>query len=177
MLLTKTQLPLQPYKNSISGFLVELIWYQSTNQPWLPLTLHLLKFLQSLITPLVQIKLHLLPLTNAHHFLSIKLTNTNYLYWKTQMVPYHHGQRLLGYVNGSNRCPPSKISQDHEEIDNPAYDAWIDQDQTLMSLLIASLSEEVLPLVVGLTRSNEIWQSLEAALASPSHTHILQLHL
>ncbi|KAH7841478.1 hypothetical protein Vadar_030359 [Vaccinium darrowii] len=46
-----------------------------------------------------------------------------------------------------------------------------------MSLLIASLSEETLPLIVGLTTSRDIWNTIEAALASASHTRILQLHM
>ncbi|KAE9456185.1 hypothetical protein C3L33_11913, partial [Rhododendron williamsianum] len=47
----------------------------------------------------------------------------------------------------------------------------------LMSLLIGSLSDEVFPLVVGLTTSKAIWETLEASLGSPSNTRILQLHM
>ncbi|GFY87536.1 hypothetical protein Acr_05g0011750 [Actinidia rufa] len=51
----------------------------------------------------------------------------------------------------------------------------VQQDQMLMSHLISSLSEDVLSLIVGLSSSHAIWTTLEAALASPSNTLILQL--
>lgn len=116
-------------------------------------------------------------LTNASHFLSLKLTNTNYLYWKTQLLPYLRGQRLIGFVDGSNPCPPATKLENDVQVANPDFEMWVSQDQLLMSLLIASLSEEILPLIVGLATSRDIWNTLEAALASASHTRILQLHM
>lgn len=105
--------------------------------------------------------------SGAHHFLSIKLTTTNYLYWKTQLVPFLNGQHLLGFVDGTKPCPSA----------NPDRQTWIDQDQMLMSLLIASLSEDVISLIIDAKTSREIWTILEASLALPSNTRILQLHL
>lgn len=53
---------------------------------------------------------------------------------------------------------------------------WTQQDQTIMSMLISSLTEDVLPLIVGTTTSREVWNVLEQALVSPSNTRILNLH-
>lgn len=53
--------------------------------------------------------------------------------------------------------------------------AWTQQYQLLMSLLISSLSEEVLPIIVGSTTSHEIWDTLEKSLASASQTRVLHL--
>ncbi|KAI8530452.1 hypothetical protein RHMOL_Rhmol11G0059400 [Rhododendron molle] len=114
---------------------------------------------------------------NAHHFLSLKLTHTNYLFWKTQITPYLRGQHLLGYADGTYPCPPKSISVDGASIENPSFQTWFDQDQLLMSLLISILTEDVIPLIVGTTTSWEIWTTLESTLASPSNTRILQLHL
>ncbi|KAF7146350.1 hypothetical protein RHSIM_Rhsim04G0108900 [Rhododendron simsii] len=115
--------------------------------------------------------------SNPHHFLSIKLTTTNYLYWRTQVAPFLRGQKLMGFVDGTNTCPPSHLAAvgDSPPQPNPEYDTWLCQDQMLMSMLIGSLSDDVFPLVVGLTTSQEIWTTLEASLASPSNTRILQL--
>ncbi|KAH7843592.1 hypothetical protein Vadar_018559 [Vaccinium darrowii] len=46
-----------------------------------------------------------------------------------------------------------------------------------MSLLISSLSEEALPLAVGVNTSHEFWTVLETSLASTSTTRILQIHM
>jgi len=43
--------------------------------------------------------------------------------------------------------------------------------------LISSLSEETLPIVIGLNSSKEIWDALAAALSSPSNTRILNIHM
>ncbi|KAJ4965667.1 hypothetical protein NE237_017516 [Protea cynaroides] len=51
------------------------------------------------------------------------------------------------------------------------------QDYSLMSFLISPLSDEALPLIVGLTSSKQIWEALETAYTSTSHTRILSLHI
>lgn len=76
-------------------------------------------------------------LTLAHHFVSIKLTARNYLFWRTQMVPFLRGQGLLGVSSSFTR------------------DAWFNQDQAILSMLIFSLFEETMHLVVGRATS---WQ-------------------
>ncbi|GAV63712.1 UBN2_3 domain-containing protein, partial [Cephalotus follicularis] len=106
---------------------------------------------------------------SVHHLLSIKLTETNYLSWKTQMLSFLRGQKLYGFVDGSTPCPPSS--------DTAAYDKWQQQDNNLMSLLVGSLSDTVIPTVHHATTSKEVWDTLTTTDASPSHTRILSLHL
>lgn len=49
-------------------------------------------------------------LHQAHHYVSIKLTATNYLFWRAQLVPFLRGQNLYGFVDGSNACPPEFVT-------------------------------------------------------------------
>ena len=49
----------------------------------------------------------IVPLANTHQVVSLKLTNTNYLYWRMQMKPYLLGQGVYHFVDGSVSCPPS----------------------------------------------------------------------
>lgn len=37
-------------------------------------------------------------LTNLPHLVTVKLTQENYLLWRTQLLPYFRGQRLYGYL-------------------------------------------------------------------------------
>ncbi|GAV57722.1 UBN2 domain-containing protein [Cephalotus follicularis] len=46
-----------------------------------------------------------------------------------------------------------------------------------MSLLVGSLSDNVIPIVHHATTSKEVWDTLTTTYASPSHTCILSLHL
>ncbi|GAV74981.1 UBN2_3 domain-containing protein, partial [Cephalotus follicularis] len=119
------------------------------------------------------------PLNHVRHFLSIKLSATNYLLWRTQLVPFLRGQKLLDYAYGTTPCPSPTITITGYDDPQPktAASHWKDQDQLLLSLLISSFSETVIPLVVGLNTSHEVWSTLDSVFASPSNTRILNLHM
>ncbi|XP_019153849.1 PREDICTED: uncharacterized protein LOC109150394 [Ipomoea nil] len=126
-------------------------------------------------------------LASAHHYVSIKLTSRNFLFWRTQLIPFLRGQDLLGFVDGSTPCPPATVDVAPASGEsgsggatvvsgpNPAYHAWIKQDQSILSLLISSLSDEVMYLAVGRNTSQEVWQSIGAALGSSTRARCLNL--
>ncbi|XP_019150239.1 PREDICTED: uncharacterized protein LOC109147057 [Ipomoea nil] len=125
-------------------------------------------------------------LSSAHHFVSIKLNARNFLFWRTQLVPFLRGQGLLGYVDGGTPCPPATIDTAPTSGDtavmpatsgpNPAHQAWMQQDQSILSLLISSLSDEVMYLAVGRTTSKAVWDSITAALGSSKRARCLNLY-
>ncbi|KAG8369830.1 hypothetical protein BUALT_Bualt14G0054500 [Buddleja alternifolia] len=119
------------------------------------------------------------PLTQIHHFLSIKLTSKNYLLWRTQILPLIKGLRLLSYIDGTNWPPPSHHlnAESNTIVPNPAFSQWEQQDNLLMSALLNSLTEEVVRLVVGASTSHAIWSTLESDFASPSQACIMQFRL
>jgi hypothetical protein len=51
----------------------------------------------------------IISLSHTHQVISLKLTNTNYLYWRMQMKPYLLGQGVFEFVKGSNSCPSSHV--------------------------------------------------------------------
>ncbi|XP_019191716.1 PREDICTED: uncharacterized protein LOC109186244 [Ipomoea nil] len=124
-------------------------------------------------------------LTAAHHFVSTRLTMRNYLFWRTQVVPFLRGQGLLGFVDGSKPCPAATIAVTPESgsstvtaattAPNPAYEAWIQQDQAILSTIISSLSDKVMHLAVGRETSREVWDSLASTLASTTRARCLSL--
>ncbi|GAV62141.1 UBN2_3 domain-containing protein [Cephalotus follicularis] len=113
-------------------------------------------------------------LTNIHHFLSIKLTPTNYLIWRSQFLALLRGYYLLHFVDGTTQ-PPLQCLEDGSL--NPAYAAWHKQDQLLLSWLFSSLTESVHAQVVGLDASRSVWQFLTSALASQFQARVMQLRL
>lgn len=54
---------------------------------------------------------------------------------------------------------------------------WRRQDAMIRSLLISSLSEDVLPLVIGKKTSKDIWNTLSNAFCSPSESRLMSLHM
>ncbi|BFG31253.1 hypothetical protein CerSpe_175270 [Prunus speciosa] len=115
---------------------------------------------------------------NPSHFLSLKLTPTNYLLWTIQFEPILISHDLEGFIDGSDVAPPSKIIVDNNSTSqpNPKYLTWRKRDQMLRSWIIASLSEDVLPHIVGTSTSSEAWTCLKQAFGSPTNTRLLQLH-
>ena len=58
---------------------------------------------------------------------------------------------------------------------NPAYTSWLTTDQTLLSLLYSSLTEESMSEVLGLSHAHKAWTTLEASFSHRSKTRELQL--
>nr|CAN61640.1 hypothetical protein VITISV_021909 [Vitis vinifera] len=84
-----------------------------------------------------------LPLNTMVHMLTIKLTSSNYLLWRNQFVPLLTSQELFSYLDGSITAPsPMITASDGTPKSNPAYTSWLHTDQTLLSLLYSSLTEE-----------------------------------
>ena len=77
-----------------------------------------------------------------------KLTRENYLLWRAQTLPHFLGAGLYGYLDGSITAPEKlavvkdKDGKD-QTIQNPAYDAWIRQDQQVLGHILKNLSSDV----------------------------------
>ncbi|XP_019157780.1 PREDICTED: uncharacterized protein LOC109154448 [Ipomoea nil] len=126
------------------------------------------------------------PLTGAHHFISMKLTSRNFLFWRTQFIPFLRGQDLIGFMDGSLPCPPPTVvsppsgdsnssATTAEPTPNSAHKAWIQQDQSILSILISSMSDEVLHLAVGRNTAAKVWRSVFTALGSNTQARCLNL--
>jgi hypothetical protein len=85
-----------------------------------------------------------------------------YLYLRMQMKPYLLGQGVYSFVDGSLSCPPSHIisSSSVVHVPNPAFMSWKQQDHLIISIVLSSLSTELLHLVVDCHSSSSIsWAS------------------
>jgi len=95
-----------------------------------------------------------------------------------QMKPYLLGQGVFGFVDGSNSClSPHILATDGVSLQvSQHFLRWKQQDQLILSVLLSSLSMEVLHIVVDCPTSCSVWQTLEQALASTSNSCVMQLH-
>ncbi|RVX00413.1 hypothetical protein CK203_024492 [Vitis vinifera] len=103
---------------------------------------------------------HLLPFNTMIHMVTIKLSSSNYLLWKSQLLPLLESQELLGHVDGT-LAPPPRFAPVDSRAPNIKHLAWKNTDQRLLSLLLSSLTEEAMAKVVGLSTSCEVWLALE----------------
>ncbi|XP_019156025.1 PREDICTED: uncharacterized protein LOC109152820 [Ipomoea nil] len=118
-------------------------------------------------------------LSTARHFIHIKLTDNNYLFWRAHVVLFLNDHDLLRFVDGTNPCPPATLSVNGDDTavvqPNLTHHAWIRQDQALLSILMASFSDEVMPLAIGHRTSRAVWTAVVGALASSSRSRGLNL--
>ncbi|XXG89841.1 hypothetical protein AAC387_Pa12g1748 [Persea americana] len=110
---------------------------------------------------------------NVANFVSIQLTQTNFLLWKTQIFGLIESQDMMGFIDGEFPMPAKYLSSSSTEAVgetalNPNFVAWRKSDQLLRGWITGTLSVEVLGLVVGLDTSAEVWKALCAAFASDS---------
>lgn len=112
-------------------------------------------------------------LSSLPHLVTVKLTNDNYLLWRTQLLPYFHGQRLFGYIDGSTPCL-AKLQSDGVTM-NLSFLSWYQQDQVILSAIISSLSEPLIAQVIGQTSSYSAWLKLENLFTSKSQARLVYL--
>ncbi|GAB2232759.1 hypothetical protein Droror1_Dr00011813 [Drosera rotundifolia] len=102
------------------------------------------------------------------HMISIKLTSSNYLLWRSQIQPLLQCQDLFSHVDGT-----MGLSSSNTLVTN----AQRRSDQSVMSLLLSSVTEEVLSEVIGLSTTREVWSALVTPLVfntmsnSVNHQH------
>ncbi|CAA7042354.1 unnamed protein product [Microthlaspi erraticum] len=115
--------------------------------------------------------------SNVHVLSSVtlKLSDSNYLLWKTQFESLLSSQKLVGSVNSTIAAPPSTqtvvVGGVPTVEPNPLFDAWFCTDQLVRSWLFGTLSEEVLGVVHNLSTSREIWLSLAEHFNQSSLAH------
>ena len=92
--------------------------------------------------------------SNTYVFTSpIKLTQNNFMLWKSHVVSSIRANELEGLIDGSHTCPPRCFSNPRPNqttitTPNPEYQIWKKHDHILLSWLLSSLSEGVLGTVV-----------------------------
>ncbi|XP_010463215.1 PREDICTED: uncharacterized protein LOC104743877 [Camelina sativa] len=98
---------------------------------------------------------------------TIKVSDTNYLLWKTQFESLLRSQKRLGFVDRQTPAPAATrvttVNDVQVTSSNPEYEAWVCTDELIKSWLFGTLSEEVLGLVHALSTSAEVWNSLASS--------------
>ena len=132
------------HHDNVWCFLQTFTWYQS------PLEL------ASLASMVVEnTSPTLLPFNTMIHMVTIKLSSSNYLLWKSQLLPLLEIQELLDHVDGT-LAPPPWFAPGDSQTPNIKHFAWKNINQRFFSLLLSSLTKEAMVEVVGLSTSREV---------------------
>jgi hypothetical protein len=76
------------------------------------------------------------------HPVTEKLTRENFTLWKSQAIPAICGAQLYVYINGTVKALLAEVVgvDANTKEPNPAYTAWVAQDQNLLRYINVSLS-------------------------------------
>ncbi|CAN6719976.1 unnamed protein product [Malus baccata var. baccata] len=127
-----------------------------------------LQIVQSSITSLIP---------NVSTSVTIKLDDTNYLVWHYQMQWLLESHGILGFVDGSRKCPTRFIDDCNiEGIETDAYQVWKMHDRAVMQLIIATLSITGMSCIIGCT-AYDMWVNLKDRFSTVTKANIFQLKI
>lgn len=109
---------------------------------------------------------------NAPTHLPTKLTQSNFLVWRTQLNSTLIGLGLLSYIDGSIVIPEVSLK---DNVPNPAYSLWNRQDKIILSAMLGSCHETIQPLVSTASTAREMWNKLMSLYANSSRSRIISL--
>ena len=110
-----------------------------------------------------------------------KLSQTNYVLWRTQVTPQLRGAGLFSYVDGTMSEPTRLLvtkDQDGKESSelNPLHPIWVREDQHVLGYLLNNLSKEVLIAVTAVTTAHTLWVLLAGMFSSQSLSCVNNIH-
>ncbi|KAH9682999.1 retrovirus-related pol polyprotein from transposon RE1 [Citrus sinensis] len=109
----------------------------------------------------------------------VKLDQSNYLIWRSQVLASIRGNRLEKFIDESVTPPPShtaqRVGDDLRSVENPEYITWRSQDHMLLGWLLSSMSEGIISLVFSLETSLEVWKAIKVQFGSQSKSKLLHL--
>ncbi|GKV21611.1 hypothetical protein SLEP1_g31573 [Rubroshorea leprosula] len=88
--------------------------------------------------------------------ISVKLSNTNSLLWKSQVFPVIRSAQLMNHLE--EEAPVMNITRNGKEETNPDYEVWLNNDRLLTNWLLGTMNEEALSLVVRCDTTSQIWR-------------------
>ncbi|BBH07344.1 hypothetical protein Prudu_019255 [Prunus dulcis] len=108
----------------------------------------------------------------------MRLNDDNFVKWNYQLESVLQGYDLYGHFDGSSVCPSKYVISESEGVTTElteSYRQWIQVDKSLLSLLLATLSDEAIEYVIGCKSARDAWLSLTDRYASVSRARVNQL--
>ncbi|KAL5851966.1 hypothetical protein ACOSQ3_007084 [Xanthoceras sorbifolium] len=102
--------------------------------------------------------------------LMAKLNQNNFLLWRQQIMAAIKGNRLSPFINPEVALP-AQFNQGGSV--SESYLDWEQQDQVLICWILSSISQEILPELVGCIIAYEAWSTIERLFNSQSKANTM----
>ncbi|KAM2874298.1 hypothetical protein COP2_017588 [Malus domestica] len=110
--------------------------------------------------------------------LTIKLKDDNFAKWAFQFQSVLRGYKLFGHFDGTTVCPSKYVVSIEVGVTKEISEVfvnWESTDMALLSLLLATLSDEAMEYVLGCRTAHEAWINLVDRYASVSKSRVNHL--
>ncbi|KAJ1384304.1 hypothetical protein SESBI_42651 [Sesbania bispinosa] len=93
--------------------------------------------------------------------ISIKLNSTNFLIWRSQIIPLVKSLGLYHHLTDDTK--PSLETEDDKgnKTPNLLYELWTTNDGLLVSWLLGTMNEDIISSIFGSEIAYDLWTSLE----------------
>ncbi|RVW87701.1 Retrovirus-related Pol polyprotein from transposon RE1 [Vitis vinifera] len=96
--------------------------------------------------------------------------------WRKQIFTTLRGHKLQHFLSETSVLPSEFLSSDDETQNhvNPKFQDWEQQDQLIMSWLLASITDALLTRMVNCDTSAQVWKTLELYFATQVRAKVTQ---
>ncbi|KAJ0938485.1 putative RNA-directed DNA polymerase [Helianthus annuus] len=102
------------------------------------------------------------------HMMNMKLSSSNYLVWREQMLLVLEFHKVTAEVDADASPPSATVTVDDKTTPNPEAAIWTTNDRKAILLIKSALTEEAATEVLGLKTAKDIWQALEHVYSNAS---------
>ncbi|KAI0527324.1 hypothetical protein KFK09_002923 [Dendrobium nobile] len=125
---------------------------------------------------------HLIPsslkfvVSNLKHIIPTQLISDNYPLWKSHILKIFKANGFEKFLDPTISSPDQLIHPlDGSDTSNNTSQKWILIDQNLAAALCSTISPSVLPHIINLATTAEIWSVLETRFQATNRSKVIQL--
>ncbi|KAL4388539.1 hypothetical protein GQ457_09G023790 [Hibiscus cannabinus] len=105
--------------------------------------------------------------------INVTLDDQNYLLWHQQVYLTIKTHRLLKFIDSTDQTPSKYITQNGVVCINPEFELFEEQDGALATWLLSTVSQSVLPHLIGLNTASGIWHTLHRLYSSKTTSRLM----
>ncbi|PKU75736.1 Retrovirus-related Pol polyprotein from transposon TNT 1-94 [Dendrobium catenatum] len=105
--------------------------------------------------------------SNIKNLVPTQLISDNYAIWRLQLFQHFSANGFDDHLIGTENRPPVSAITEHK--------FWTLIDRNLVSALFSTISPSILPYVISLSTTHEVWTTLERRLQPTNRSRVIQL--
>jgi hypothetical protein len=111
-----------------------------------------------------------------------KLSKTNHVLWKAQILAVIHGARYEGHINGKTEAHDAEVVEKAADGTivtnlNLAFETWYARDQQILGLILSNVGKEVQAQIIAAQTAAQAWSTVEKMYSTQTHAKTMNVKL